>query len=205
MRKARLCIMSGLRGAECELHTSANKKGKYIQRGIALSVRVQSQIRVLGKKPPWLGQDEEVQQTIGKAEIAAKMEGLCMTELERRAMLGDRKAQEECTRRGIAIPCPKCGSEWTQVRHMGWGRPSAFNTGYRVECTDCLVVNGAHKTEKEALADWNTRPAPPIGRCKDCANWYKGHCAHGQCAAEPTDADFFCGNFEPMEATNDQS
>ena len=74
-----MCIMSELRGAECELHTSANKKGKYIQRGIALPVRVQSQICVLGEKPPWLGQDEEVQQKIGKAEIAAKMEGLVMS------------------------------------------------------------------------------------------------------------------------------
>lgn len=34
---------------------------------------------MLGKKPPWLGQDEEVQQTTGKAEIAAKMEGLVMS------------------------------------------------------------------------------------------------------------------------------
>lgn len=129
-----------------------------------------------------------------------------MTDLERRALLGDRQAQEECTRRGIAIPCPKCGSEWTQVRHMGWGRPSAFNTGYRVECTDCLVVNGAHKTEKEALADWNTRPAPPIGRCKDCEHYtLLGHCKiHSQ---EPDEygpgayvemlPDDFCSYFEP--------
>lgn len=34
---------------------------------------------MLGEKPPWLGQDEEVQQKIGKAEIAAKMEGLVMS------------------------------------------------------------------------------------------------------------------------------
>lgn len=34
---------------------------------------------MLGEKPPRLGQDEEVQQKTGKAEIAAKMEGLVMS------------------------------------------------------------------------------------------------------------------------------
>lgn len=33
-----------------------------------------------------------------------------MTELERRALLGDRQAQEECTRLGIVLPCPFCGN-----------------------------------------------------------------------------------------------
>lgn len=36
-----------------------------------------------------------------------------------------------------------------------------------------------------------------IGKCKDCAYWYKEHCSHGPCATEPTNADFFCGDFEP--------
>lgn len=31
-----------------------------------------------------------------------------MNNLIRRALLGDRKAQEECTRQGIALPCPCC-------------------------------------------------------------------------------------------------
>lgn len=38
-----------------------------------------------------------------------------MTELERKALMGDEQAQEECTRQGIVLPCPFCGSEWTQV------------------------------------------------------------------------------------------
>lgn len=29
-----------------------------------------------------------------------------MTELERRALLGDREAQEECARKGILLQCP---------------------------------------------------------------------------------------------------
>lgn len=34
-----------------------------------------------------------------------------MTNLERRALLGDREAQRECTEQGIAIACPHCGCE----------------------------------------------------------------------------------------------
>jgi len=121
-----------------------------------------------------------------------------VTDLERRALLGDAEAQRECTEKGIVLRCPLCGSIYTQVRHMGWSEPAqAFEAGYRGECTVCHAVSGAHTTEKEALADWNRRPAPPIGRCKDCANWYKRHCASGPCATEPTDAEFFCGRFEP--------
>ena len=32
-----------------------------------------------------------------------------MTELERRALLGDQEAQKECTEQGIVLPCPFCG------------------------------------------------------------------------------------------------
>lgn len=34
-----------------------------------------------------------------------------MTDLERRALLGDRQAQEECTEKGIMLPCPFCGGK----------------------------------------------------------------------------------------------
>lgn len=97
--------------------------------------------------------------------------GQSMSDLERRALLGDKQAQEECTRRGIVLTCPHCGSSYTQARYMGWNEPAqAFEAGYRGECTVCHTVTGAHKTEKDAIADWNTRPAPPIGRCGECAN-----------------------------------
>lgn len=52
---------------------------------------------------------------------------------------------------------------------------------------------------KYAEAEWNTRPAPPIGRCGERKHWYKKHCAHGACATEPTKSSFYCGNFEPKE------
>ena len=32
-----------------------------------------------------------------------------MTDLERRALLGDKEAQKECTEKGIVLTCPVCG------------------------------------------------------------------------------------------------
>lgn len=81
-----------------------------------------------------------------------------MTDLERRALMGDKKDQEECTEKGIALPCSFCGSKWTQVRYMGWqDPPQAFGAGYRGECTDCYAVTSAYMNEKDALKHWNTR------------------------------------------------
>lgn len=114
-----------------------------------------------------------------------------MTDLERRALLGDRQAQEECTEKGIALPCPLCGGKADKV---------VYDAAGMFICKKCkiykpftLVVDGTRK----ALAVWNTRTAPPMGRCGECAHWYKGHCTHGPCATEPTEPDFFCGSFEP--------
>lgn len=127
-----------------------------------------------------------------------------MTNLERSALLGDRKAQEECTEKGIVLPCMRCGNKWTQVRYMGWGRPSAFQTGYRGECVRCHIITAAYQTKKEALADWNTRSALPIGRCRDCATKEKatvnakGFLVCPASGMEITDADF-CSYFEPKE------
>lgn len=114
-----------------------------------------------------------------------------MTDLERRALLGDRQAQEECTRLGIVLHCPLCGGKADKV---------VYDAAGMFVCKKCkiykpftLVIDGARK----ALTVWNTRTVPLIGRCGECIHWYKKHCAHGPCATEPTDADFFCGSFEP--------
>lgn len=122
-----------------------------------------------------------------------------MTDLERRALLGDAEAQQECTEKGIVLRCPLCGSIYTQVRHMGWSEPAqAFEAGYRGECTVCHAVSGAHTTEKEALADWNRRPAPPIGQCGKCGAYTSegpglGYCSDG---TGKTD-DGYCDCFYP--------
>lgn len=121
-----------------------------------------------------------------------------MTELERRALLGDQQAQKECTEKGIVLPCPFCGSEWTQVRRIGWeNTPSPFKTGYRGECTVCYAVSEAYITREEALSHWNTRPAPPIGRCGECKNWDGIRCSNVNFLSGPFD---YCSYFEPKES-----
>lgn len=114
-----------------------------------------------------------------------------MTDLERRALLGDKEAQKECTRQGILLPC-NCGGKAVRLK------PTAYHS-YRVACEVCRMNTGGYKTQEDADAAWNNRPAPPIGRCGECANWYKYHCAHGPCAAEPTDSLFYWADFEPKE------
>lgn len=122
-----------------------------------------------------------------------------MNDLERRAMLGDRQAQEECTRRGIVLPCPFCGG----VAMIEYDTVSPFE--YNVFCGDCGVMLGISEDKQVAISEWNTRPAPPIGRCASCACWDENTC---ECEAAAdievayhkyTEPDFFCGDFEPKE------
>lgn len=73
-------------------------------------------------------------------------------DLERRAMLGDRQAQEECSRQGIALPCPLCGK---QVRRSV--------SGMLFYCSECHCNTTFHSdavSKEEALSLWNRRPAP---------------------------------------------
>ena len=89
-------------------------------------------------------------------------------ELIRRALMGSQEAQQECTEKGIVLPCWRCGGESEiQELHTG-GKPI-----YAVTCkkTYCGAYGCAHSTQQKAIEYWNTRPAPPIGRCKDCL-WY---------------------------------
>ena len=80
-----------------------------------------------------------------------------MNELERCALLGDRKAQEECTRQGILLPCPLCGN--TNIRTSNWGM-------WRCWCPECRAKSDDCLRERDAIKQWNTRPAPPIGRAR---------------------------------------
>lgn len=114
-----------------------------------------------------------------------------MTELERCALLGDRKAQEECTRQGILLPCPLCGN--TNIRTSNWGM-------WRCWCPECRAKSDDCLRERDAIKQWNTRPALPIGRCKDCANACPGTygpvCVIHGCN---TDDDAWCNDFEKKE------
>ena len=89
-------------------------------------------------------------------------------ELIRRALMGSREAQKQCTEKEIVLPCWRCGGESEiQELHTG-GKPI-----YSVTCkkTYCGAYGCACSTQQKAIEYWNTRPAPPIGRCKDCL-WY---------------------------------
>lgn len=125
-----------------------------------------------------------------------------MTEIERRALLGDRQAQEECTQRGIVLPCWRCGGEANVYQTSAFGRPL-----YAVSCKKhyCGAYGCAHRTEQEAISYWNTRSAPPIGRCRECKNWDK---ITWECEAAAdievayhkyTEPGFYCGEFAPKE------
>lgn len=121
-----------------------------------------------------------------------------MTEIERRALLGDQKAQEECTRRGIVLPCPFCGG----VAMIEYDTVSPFE--YNVFCGDCGVMLGISEDKQVAISEWNTRPAPPIGRCGECGAYTSegpgaGHCSDG---TGKTD-DGYCDSFYPKGGEDD--
>lgn len=121
-------------------------------------------------------------------------------ELIRRALIGDREARDLCTDKGIAIPCPFCQGDKTARRYV-------CGEGF-IECLTCHATSSMRSNPDEALKDWNTRPAPPVGRCRDCKFYtVLGHCqVHSQVADEcgPGAAvemlpDDFCSYFRPKE------
>ena len=105
------------------------------------------------------------------------------TNLERRALLGDRQAQEECTRQGIALPCPCCGEP--MVKEAGWF--------YHPNVMCILGLKSFRITDTDLLSMWNRRPAPPIGRCKDCKHQGTGDADICHSGID----DEFCSGFEP--------
>ncbi|MFR8012073.1 MAG: Lar family restriction alleviation protein [Clostridia bacterium] len=124
-----------------------------------------------------------------------------MTDLERRALLGDREAQEECTEKGIVLPCPFCGSK--KIIRSNWGM-------WRCWCSDCKSAAGDALSARDALKNWNTRAAPPVGRCGTCehnftvvddfGNPYILCGWHGM----NMEKDDYCSYYEPKEANHGQ-
>lgn len=117
-----------------------------------------------------------------------------MKELERRALLGDRQAQEECTRQGIALSCPICHKPVkVSVSRMLYACAS---------CHFIMSFSSFYVNPEDTLRIWNRRPAPPIGRCKDCDSYWPNaeQCEHnGETVAE----NDFCSKFKPKEARHD--
>lgn len=134
-------------------------------------------------------------------------------ELIRRALIGDREARDLCTNKGVAIPCPICGKEdcieildcYTAEGLKSEGE-SFRKDFFKCVCNylkgGCGTSTGVSKTKQEALYKWNTRPAPPAGRCKDCL-WYlpiSKRCKYslGGLWGEVNELSF-CSCFEPKE------
>ena len=121
-----------------------------------------------------------------------------MDSLVRKALLGDREAQRECTEKGIVLPCPFCGNENNIISN--WGM-------FRVWCPHCKAKSEDTLTTRDALKSWNTRPAPPIGRCGECKCWQRNGSDWGSCSKWYTEDKVqafmletdFCSYFEPKE------
>lgn len=126
-----------------------------------------------------------------------------MTDLERRALLGDWQAQEECTRRRIVLACPWCKCNERDMLGL-----NVYHNQYFYSCEACgcngPVVrdnDNCDYPKHDALAAWNTRPAPPIGRCGECENFgheiYAGKHACAKLQLPYCNSDDFCSYFEP--------
>lgn len=114
-----------------------------------------------------------------------------MTDLERRALLGDREAQEECTEAGYAIACPICGFK-SLVKGLS-GR-------YSVCCVNNCVGTRLFADRQRAVESWNTRTAPPVGRCGTCS--YQTSCKRWVYSCF-TDDDY-CSDYKPKEADENE-
>lgn len=132
-----------------------------------------------------------------------------MTGRERRALLGDRQAQERLTELRIPIRCPLCGNPVVLMEVEPHSEKIGlieykYDGGAFLTCSCGYAISGDDKAD--VIRKHNARPAPPIGRCKDCANACQGTdclvCVIHGCNTED---DAWCNEFEPKEAANDQS
>lgn len=120
-----------------------------------------------------------------------------MTEIERRALLGDAEAQRECTEKEIVLGCPKCGAGSDKITYC---------VDSRFVCEECgISQNSSFYTYDGALADWNTRAAPPVGRCGECAYGIPYKEEHIICKGRWTDKTYndFCSDFVPKGGEED--
>ena len=91
-------------------------------------------------------------------------------ELIRCALLGSREAQQECTEKGIVLPCWRCGGESEiQELHTG-GKPI-----YAVTCkkTYCGAYGCACSTQQKAIEYWNTRNVSLLLETSICSHEFE--------------------------------
>lgn len=124
-----------------------------------------------------------------------------MTDLERRALMGDKQAQNECTAQYIALPCPFCGKEMKKciLDRTYWEGATISEVVYEHPKCDCLLsedwVNAGD------ITIWNRRAAPPVGRCGTCKKAMTKDCLlygfdeNGYCTGGPG-SDYYCADYE---------
>lgn len=96
-----------------------------------------------------------------------------MIELERKALIGDKNAQKECTEKGIILSCPCCGGYAAVCYDISANEEEP----YCCTCFDCgLSIYG--KTEEIVIQKWNTRSEPPIGSCEECKHFKNMECTN---------------------------
>lgn len=120
------------------------------------------------------------------------------TELERLALLGDRQAQQQCTEKGIVLPCPFCGGKAEILSNTSF----IHGTFFSIRCKKLCVVTCEMLSKDCALLRWNTRPAPPIGRCGGCKHRTPYETNKDRVCKRLgifIDRDFYCKYFEPKE------
>lgn len=106
-------------------------------------------------------------------------------ELIRRALMGNKQAQRECTENGIVLPCPCCQSPATYCEELD-----------AVFCMNCGLAS--EREYKKSIEVWNTRPAPPADVAPVVHGWWKGYTKSAFCGiddfGEPVyrDATFYC-------------
>ncbi len=125
-----------------------------------------------------------------------------MTELERKALLGDREVQRICTEKGIVLSCPFCGGNTSNTD----------GTIFKIRNSNLYAHKRTGKCLLDgeiiySLSDWNTRP--PVGMCKECqhyvAEWVgdgesiPAECIHPLTGLLIISDDDFCSYFEPKE------
>ena len=125
-------------------------------------------------------------------------------ELIRRALMGSREAQEELSNKFIPIPCAFCKADGSNMK-VQYDKGVAW-----MECQACGACGPIAESddeyigEKAAIRAHNTRPAPPVGRCKDC-RWYEygkawyPYCNHPDGLANSVKTTDFCSYFELKE------
>lgn len=120
-----------------------------------------------------------------------------MNDIERSAMLGDRQAQEECTRQGILLPCWKCGGE-AEVNELHTGGKPIYAAACKKH--HCGAYGAGSASVPKAIEFWNTRTAPPVGRCMECEHLKDndGVCLYCEVFNMTTPGpEAFCCRFEP--------